>query len=192
MAAAMSSDSRRPRPPGPASFVAGTRATAPVALEETSDSAWQLFQDLQRMHGLPVASPAGGVPEPGPGPAPVRGFEPTQPLHVATAAAPSAVLRQRPAVDLEAVMQLVRRNNRACPLPEPWAAFHAGLPPRLAGGQRFPAPAPIDGPAWAASSAMQKRLRLRDQIEWAAQAGALQGVFESLSRLREEEWLHIG
>lgn len=66
------------------------------------------------------------------------------------------------------------------------------LPPRLAGGQRIPAPAPIDGPGWAASSAMQKRLRLRDQIEWAAQAGALQGVFEFLSGLREEEWLHFG
>lgn len=39
---------------------------------------------------------------------------------------------------------------------------------------------------------MQKRLRLRDQIEWAAQAGALQGVFEFLSGLREEEWLHFG
>ncbi|HYD77917.1 hypothetical protein [Ramlibacter sp.] len=188
----MAADSRRPRPPAPATFVAGTRATAPMALEESGESAWQLFQDLQRMHGMPVTPPAAGAREPAPGPG-LGGFEPTQPMHAAApAATPSPTQRQRPPVDLEIVMQLVRRNNRACPLPEPWAAFHTVLPPRLAGGQRIPAPAPIDGPAWAASSAMQKRLRLRDQIEWAQRQGALQAVFEFLSGLGEGEWEHFG
>lgn len=86
----------------------------------------------------------------------------------------------------------MRRNNRACPLPESWAAFHGLLPPRLANGWSFPAPAPVDGPAWSETSAMQNRLRLRDQIEWAERAGALQAAFEFLSGLREEQGHHFG
>lgn len=183
----MPSERRPTRPPAPAPFVAGTRATAPVPLEETSDSAWQLFQELQRMHGQPVSAEAAATT-----PAPAHGFEPTQPLHAGAPAPQQPVKAQAAPVSLEAVMLLARSNNRACPLPEPWARFHRLLPPRVANGQRMPAPAPVDGRAWSATSAMQKRLRLRDQMEWAAREGALQAVFAFLSGLPEEEWEHFG
>jgi hypothetical protein len=38
---------------------------------------------------------------------------------------------------------------------------------------------------------MQKRLRLRDQIEWAEQAGVLAAVHDFLAALPEEQWLHM-
>jgi hypothetical protein len=185
MSAAMPPNRRAP-PTKPAAFVPGTRATAPAALEESSESAWQMFQELQRVHGQPVS--AGGPAQP-----PARGFEHTQPMH-GRVPAPQATARpaSMPPVSLDVVMQLARRNNRACPVPEAWAAFHKLLPARRAGSRTIPAPPPVDGPAWAATSAMQKRLRLRDQIEWAEREKALPAVFEFLSGLREEEWHHFG
>ncbi len=183
----MPSDRRPTRPPAPASYVDGTRATAPVPLEETSsESAWQLFQELQRMDGVPVSGRDAGAPAPAPG------FEPTQPMHARPPAPQSPSGPQQQPVTLEAVLQLARRNNRACPLPESWVALHRLLPARVADGKRFPAPASFDDAAWSVTSAMQKRLRLRDQIEWAQRMGALQAVFEFLSALREEEWHHFG
>src|SRR5687768_11645520 len=72
------------------------------------------------------------------------------------------------------------------------AAFRNLLSARQAGGGRsIPAPAPIDGPAWAATSAMQKRLRLRDQIEWAERERALAAVFEFLLALPDDQWHHF-
>ncbi|WP_427912789.1 hypothetical protein ACPWT1_19520 [Ramlibacter sp. MMS24-I3-19] len=50
---------------------------------------------------------------------------------------------------------------------------------------------PIDGPAWNVVSPMQKRLRLRDQVEWAEGAGALAAVHAFLVALPEDEWLHF-
>jgi hypothetical protein len=38
---------------------------------------------------------------------------------------------------------------------------------------------------------MQKRLRLRDQIEWAERAGALMAVYDFLLGLPEEQWFHF-
>ncbi|HYF21319.1 MAG TPA: hypothetical protein VEA40_25880 [Ramlibacter sp.] len=96
------------------------------------------------------------------------------------------------AVTLDEVMVLARRNNRACPMPEAWAALHALLPARQAGGRSHAPPPPVDGPAWAATSGMQKRLRLRDQIEWADREGALAPVHEFLAALPEEQWHHLG
>jgi hypothetical protein len=95
------------------------------------------------------------------------------------------------AVTLEQAMSMARRNNRACPLPAHWAAFFKLLPPRVAEGRAFAPPAPVDGPAWAATSAMQKRLRLRDQIEWAERQGALQVAHDFLAALPEEQWHHF-
>ena len=189
MAVAMPSDRPPRRPPVPASFVAGTRATAPTPLEETGDSAWQLFQELQRMHGLRVS---GAAATPAAAPAGPGGFERTHPMQAAAPVPHHPAQPQAAPVDLEAVMRVARLNNRACPLPEPWAALHDLLPARVADGKRFAAPAPFDAAAWHATSAMQKRLRLRDQIEWAGRVGALPAVFEFLSGLREEEWHHFG
>ena len=97
----------------------------------------------------------------------------------------------QPTIEVSDVMTLARRNNRACPVPPAWAAFHRLLPVREYRGSRIPPPPPIEGTAWAASSPMQKRLRLRDQIEWADRTGALMAAYDFLSAIPEEQWHHF-
>jgi hypothetical protein len=173
----------------PAPFFPGSRATAPMALEETGDSAWARFEELQRAHEVQFQATQ---PSTRPAPAAPPGYEATEPMSLANLKAPPAA--KAPAartVSLEDAMGLARRNNRACPLPAQWAAFHKLLPPRAADGRMFTPPAPVDGPAWNATSSMQKRLRLRDQIEWADRVGALQVAYEFLASLPEDQWHHF-
>jgi hypothetical protein len=178
--------SRRNPPTVPAApLFPGDRATAPMALEESGESAWARFEALQKQHevGFQKTELASRPP----------GFDATQPLDSAPRVPPggarAAPVRQ---VTLEEVMTLARRNNRACPVPEVWPALHRLLPVRQAGGRSQAAPPPVDGPAWAATSGMQKRLRLRDQIEWAEREAALPVVYDFLLALPEEQWHHLG
>jgi hypothetical protein len=177
------------KPPTPNPFVPffpGDRATAPMALEEESESAWQRFQELHAAHQQPFAPT-----EPAQAPTSARSFMTTQPLDRASTlpAKPAPVSRR--ALTLDQVMVLARRNNRACPMPGAWAQLVTLLPSREQRGSTIAPPPPIDGPAWGAVSPMQKRLRLRDQIEWAEQAGVLAVVHDFLAALAEEQWLHM-
>lgn len=164
------------KPEGSAPLFPADRATAPMALERNSESAWALFEQLRTGEEVPQ-KPA----EPAPG------YEPTEPMGIPAPTAASVV--PPPRVTLDEAMGLARRNNRACPLPAPWAAFYDLLPARPADGAK--APPPIDRQGWAASSAMHKRLRLRDQIEWADRTGVLQQAHDFLARLPEEHWHHF-
>lgn len=188
----MAADKNPPKKPphtAPAPFFPGSRATAPMGLEESTESAWARFEELQRAHDgqFQATQPA---TKPGPSAAP--GYEPTEPMSLAQMkpkpAAPAPAARE---VTLDEAMVMARRNNRACPMPAQWTAFHKLLPPRTSDGRTFTAPAPVDGPAWNATSSMQKRLRLRDQIEWADRVGALQQAYQFLVSLPEEQWHHF-
>jgi hypothetical protein len=180
--------SNRTPPSSPPVYDAGDRATAPAALEETSASAWQRFEELQNAHSGQFAPTAPGTRPPG---GPASGFAPTQPMDaLAPAAAPAAAAPLR-SVTLDDLMLLARRNNRACPMPAQWAAFHRLLPSRAVEGRTLTAPVPVDGAAWSVTSAMQKRLRLRDQLEWAERVGALPAAYAFLSALTEEQWQHF-
>ena len=164
----------------------GDRATAPGALEELGDSAWQRFEELRQRSERQFAPthPGRGAPSTG------RGFQPTQPMtHLPGGETVRKAARRRTPLSLDEVMVLARKNNRVCPMPDAWQALH-----ELLGAQQQPgaaAPAPIDGPAWGVVSPMQKRLRLRDQMEWAEAAGALAAVHAFLVGLPEEQWLHF-
>jgi len=174
-----------PKPPAEP-FFHGDRATAPMALEESSESAWQRFEDLQKSHDVQFAPTevADSLPSG------ARAFQTTLPAaREAQLHARRAAVRQ---ITVDQVMLLARRNNRACPLPGPWAELHALLPAHNARGRSLAPPPPIGGPDWDQVSPMQKRLRVRDHIEWADRAGVLREVHEFLARLPEEEWLHFG
>jgi hypothetical protein len=194
------------KPTIPQPLFPGDRATAPMALEDSSDTAWRQFEDLlsAKEMGLEPAAPAAEPPDskqPPVDPAlaetlrePTPGYEPTQVLGIPAPATPA----DRPKADAPArgvevndVMTLARRNNRACPVPPQWVEFHKLLPMREQQGRRIPPPPPLDGTAWAASSPMQKRLRLRDQIEWADRAGVLTAAYEFLAALPEDQWHHF-
>ena len=85
------------------------------------------------------------------------------------------------------VMLEVRRHNRVCPREQAWLQLHALL---LEAGADVPAP--MTGPEFRRNSPLAKRLRVREQVEWAAHRGFLGQVFEFLSSIPETEWVHMG
>ena len=170
----MANDHSSSKPGSPPPQFPADRATAPAGLEHDSESTWQLFEALRNGEEA-TARPA-------------PGYEPTEPMGLAGAPGVASAASQ-PRATLDEVMALARRNNRSCPLPAPWAVFYELLPARVADGAK--APPPVDRQGWTASSAMHKRLRLRDQIEWAERTGVLQQAHDFLARLPEEHWHHF-
>lgn len=163
----------------------GDRATAPAALEEDSPSAWARFEEAQRAIDKPFAptQPPGATVPGGPE------WAATQPM--LGAGLPPAPAKATRIASLDDVMALARRNNRSCPMPMPWAALCKVLAAQPAAAGQPPLPGPIGGAAWAATSSMHKRLRLRDQVEWAQRAGLLQLAYEALAALDEAQWHHF-
>lgn len=146
-----------------------SRDTVPQGEEQAGDTAWHQFHAIaDRLDAQ---------------------FAPTQPLEAVPAGAtlppPDA------ATDLASVdglMALARRYNRVCPLPAAWRRLAALLPPRPG----RPVPAPVAEASWHRTSALDKRLVLRAQIEWAALCGQLPAVARFLAGLPEQDWHHVG
>ena len=164
----------------------GDRATAPGALEEIGETAWQRFEELRQQQDRQFAATEPGQRAPD---TMQRAFQVTQPMTVQPASAPRVKPRSKTPLSLDDVLLVARKNNRACPMPGPWRAFHALLLAQPQHGDS--APRPVDGPAWDAVSPMQKRLRLRDQLEWAEGVGALAPVHAFLVALNEDDWLYF-
>lgn len=139
----------------------GDRATAPTPLEDGSDAAWDEFMQLQ--------SRMDSLPS--------------------TTDLPGHDVQRHVASDptLDSTLQLARYKNRACPTFARWQALYAILPVR---GQDA-APRPVNWFQWRHVSPMQKRLVLREQIEWAAATGALVAVHNFLRSLADDEWEHM-
>lgn len=147
------------------------RTTAPTPLEDISDEAWKEFNALSSEIN--------------------RQFEPTRTLDEPAAPVPSAPPAPSRAtrIELDDIMSLARRHNRVCPLPAAWAGLRDALVPFAPAGD--PPPGPVDGDAWRVVPPMQKRLRLKDQLEWAERHRALETAWRYLEGLIEEEWLHF-
>lgn len=141
---------------------AGDRATAPTPLEDGSEDIWQEFVRLQ-------TEPASLTP------------------HSSSTGSQQDLPRPDQAVTLESTMALARRSDRACPKPAHWQRLHALLP--LRGGAK--APPPLAEKEWRRVSPMQKRLLLRDHLEWAAATGVLPAVHALLAGLAEADWDHF-
>jgi len=134
-------------------------------IEKNTDTAWALFEALrlQQETGIEAAPPAGIAPPP-------------------AAHAPAA------GVSLEDALLEVRRNNRVCPLPAIWKQVWDYLPNKASTLSAVPDTAA----EWARLAPLQKRSRLREHLQWAADQGVLQQVFEALRKLPEDRWHHIG
>ncbi len=85
------------------------------------------------------------------------------------------------------VMLEARRHNRVCPRELPWQQLHAILK-----DVSPDAPASLVGAEYRRTSPLAKRLRVREQVEWAAHRGLLGEVFAFLSALPETDWIHMG
>ena len=149
------------------------RATLPAALEDVSAEAWEQFQALQNENNKQFQTTR-----------PSTDLAQLRKMRVDEKKAAAA-----PGVTLEATMVMARRNNRVCPLMAQWVQFHQVLvdaaPPK-----QVP-PYAIDGGAWNIVPGMQKRLRLKEQLEWADKHGCLPAAHTFLNGLPEEAWLHF-
>jgi hypothetical protein len=133
-------------------------------LEKDTETSWAAFQALNTAHE--------------------QGFKATEPatLHNLPPAPAAAI----PGV--EDVMAEARRNNRVCPKPLVWQRLYEWLPHK---GPKLPG-VPATRAEWEQLSALQKRSRLREHIEWAAFQGVLPKVHEALKALPEDRWHHMG
>lgn len=120
-------------------------------------------------------------------------FAPTQPSEVmplAPAAGPPAQVHaaQHP-LSADALMVIARRNNRTCPRPQLWQRLYEELQ-----GDRHEdlAPPPIQPWIWSKLSALQKRVRFREHVEWAERKGKLNVVAEFIDAMHESDWMHMG
>ena len=142
----------------------GAQAEVEV-VEKSSDTSWAMFQALQ------------GQSE--------RGFVRTRPTRLAAVAEARAPQEE---VTVDDVLVEIRRNNRVCPLPAIWQRLYAYLPntgPHLAKVPATPA-------EWEQVPSLEKRVRLREHVEWAAAQGVLRQVYEALRKLPEQRLYHMG
>ncbi|HYD76646.1 hypothetical protein [Ramlibacter sp.] len=175
---------RPPRTPAlEAPFLYGDRIPQAEAQERDTETSWALFQELHERHEARFADT---VPATAPLPLGTeRAFAPTRPNPLPAAAPATA------RVTLEQLLAESRRNDRVCPLPGAWQALYQLLPDKRQEGAFWQPPPPISGAAWKATSALPKRLCLRDHLEWAVARGAGAAVLDFLRGLPEEEWLHL-
>jgi hypothetical protein len=139
----------------------------PDVVEKNSDTAWAMFQAIQ--DGTHEEFPSTS--------------RDTLDLPVTRGPKEKAI---KPLTDDE-VMFEARRNNRVCPMPSHWLQLHQILQQHGAG-----APPPVDLSAWQTTPPLEKRTRLRSQVDWAAEHGALEPMFTFFRALPEDQWHHMG
>jgi hypothetical protein len=146
--------------------ILATLECLPEVVEKDSDSCWQMFLALQSQDEAPYA--------------------PTQPFDVQAlyASQPSAPSR----LTVNDVMIEARRLNRVAPCEPRWRQLHVLL---KAAGRGEPPP-PMSGVEASATPPLVKRIRIRDQVEWAAEHGLLERVLQFFTSLPEDQWVHIG
>jgi hypothetical protein len=84
-------------------------------------------------------------------------------------------------------------NNRLVPAPPEWADLHGMLANRqqkLSGG--WEPSAPLILAAWHCTMPIEKHLRFKEHIQWAADHNQLEEVGAFLRSLPEDGWVHIG
>ena len=155
----------------------------PEVNDTDGETAWALWEDA---NSPPVET------QPAPHEAPIRRAVPqnyTQPMGLPTER--SAYLPAAPTgVNVDALMAVARRLNRACPRIGPWRELHSRLLSAApSAGDELPPPPRGEG---FAPSAVSMRLLLRRQLDWAEAHGVLPVAAVYLRVLSEKDWLHVG
>jgi len=94
------------------------------------------------------------------------------------------------AEELKSLLDYVAANRRVCPLPDHWQRIWEMLPDRRQVGACYEPPLPLILGGWGHSSNLDKILRLRAHIEWAASRGVLDDVGAALRALDDSDWHH--
>lgn len=94
-------------------------------------------------------------------------------------------------VSRASVHAIATKNDRVCPLPQPWNRLYDLLPGKSRAGGGWSPALPLILAAWDASTDAMKRERFLEHLDWAASHGALDAVAAFLEGLPEEQWLHL-
>ncbi|HZY20171.1 MAG TPA: hypothetical protein VFE82_17000 [Ramlibacter sp.] len=152
------------------------RGTVPAPVEDDSIAAWEEFEACtEAFERLP--RPRRAVPA----------LRPMAQLRVAEG---EFLMTLTETLSADDVMRIARRNDRVCPLPAVWRKMYMLLPVARQGEQVSRAAFPLDRLSWQVTSDLNKRLRLREQIEWAQAHGGLRELRDFLLGLNESEWHH--
>ena len=172
------------------------RGWVPVAVEDDSESAWAEFDACcealnARLARRKPRTPSGlrSLARPRDG---QLAKELAQPLAARPqeAAPPVRASAFRRPAGVDDLMRLARVNDRVCPTLHAWRLLYQLLPLDPLRGER--APFPVDRLRWNETPDLLKRLRLREQLEWAQARGPLDEVLHFLEQLRESQWHHHG
>jgi hypothetical protein len=95
-------------------------------------------------------------------------------------------------LQLQNLLQYVRDEGRICPEPGKWHELWQLLPDRQRVGSGWNPPLPLILAAWDHTTGLEKMLRLKEHIEYAAEKGILDQVEQFLRSLQPEEWHTLG
>jgi hypothetical protein len=91
---------------------------------------------------------------------------------------------------VETLLAYCEENKRVCPQPIKWHAFYELMCEHQQPVEDQPLP-PLILAAWS-MPAVEKIVRLQQQIEWSERYGILDEASRFLRALREEDWYHFG
>lgn len=137
----------------------------PEVVETDSETLWKMFVELDEQHAASFSRTV---------PSTVTGLW-------------SDGESQQEALSVQTVMAEARRHNRVCPIEVEWRRLHA-----LLLNAAPDAPAPIVGAELRRTPPLVRRIRVRDQVEWAAERGLLREVLDFIEALPEDHWIHMG
>ena len=89
---------------------------------------------------------------------------------------------------LAKLLAYAQTNGHICPQPQEWNALWEMLPRRERVGGDWKPPLPLVLGAWWHTNPMEKQLRLRDHIEYAAIEGMLVAADSFLRGLSPAQW----
>jgi hypothetical protein len=93
-------------------------------------------------------------------------------------------------VTLDDVLTEAKKNNRICPQPDKWNELYNILPDKVREGSGWKPSLSLILAAWHDTPHLLKILRLKEHIEWAADHGQVDTIYQFLINLKEEEWYH--
>ncbi len=169
---------------GPEPYSEFDAIPAPDVVEKSSDTTWQLWDDVRDRERARYADTA---PMTAPGSPSL--LDKADPAH------PVAPLRPAVATSAsgpEKLLEECRRNNRVCPLPAQWQEFDALLRARVQHDPRSSPVAPLSPRDWQGTTALAKRSIFRTVVDWAIDNTLTGEALRYLRALPEEHWHHIG
>lgn len=152
--------------------------------EKGSDTAWQLFNEVQAKEQDRYADTVAHT-RPG-------GLKRTK----TDSQQPGAPIRPAPsnagASGMQKLVEETRRNNRVCPVPAKWKEFDAAL--RLSVSQEVARSLPpaLSDRNWNQTTSLAKRLMFRSVVDWCAEHKLVEPALQYVRALSESDWHHMG